>query len=66
MRITVNGESRQVDPPLRLGELVDGQVADRRGVAVAVDGDVVPRAEWDAHELADRAAVEIVGAVQGG
>lgn len=66
MRITVNGTTRELDAPVTLGALVDQQVADRRGVAAAVDGEVVPRADWDDRTLADGAAVEIVGAVQGG
>jgi sulfur carrier protein len=35
-------------------------------VAVAVDGEVVPRGEWDAVELREGQRVEIVQAVQGG
>lgn len=66
MRITVNGRPRELDGPRTVGALVDREVADRRGVAVAVDGEVVPRAEWDERELGDGVAVEIVGAVQGG
>ena len=37
-----------------------------RGVAVAVDAEVVPRGEWPRHRLADGAQVEVVTAVQGG
>jgi sulfur carrier protein len=37
-----------------------------RGVAVAVDGEVVRRAEWERTELRERQVVEIVRAVQGG
>ncbi len=36
------------------------------GVAVAVDGAVVPRSRWSATTLGDGQAVEIVTAVQGG
>lgn len=66
MKLTVNGQPRELDGPRTVGGLVDGEVADRRGVAVAVDGEVVPRAQWDERELVDGSAVEIVGAVQGG
>jgi sulfur carrier protein len=66
MRIEVNGRSREVDDGLRLGALVDGEVEARRGVAVAVDGEVVPRARWDDTVLAPDTRVEIVAAVQGG
>jgi sulfur carrier protein len=38
----------------------------RPGLAVALDGRVVPRGEWAERRLHDGATIEIVGAVQGG
>lgn len=66
MRIELNGAPRTIEPTTTLGSLVDGEVAARRGVAVAVDGEVVPRDRWDTTHLHDDACVEIVAAVQGG
>jgi sulfur carrier protein len=66
MTIHVNGEPTDLDPSTMLGPVVDARVADRRGVAVAVDGEVVPRNAWDTTPLHDGARIEIVGAVQGG
>ena len=40
--------------------------ADGRGVAVAVDAEVVPRGQWPAHALSDGSRIEVVRAVQGG
>jgi sulfur carrier protein len=37
-----------------------------RGVAVAVDAEVVPRGQWAATELHDGARVEVLRAIQGG
>ena len=37
-----------------------------RGVAVAVDAEVVPRTQWETHELNDGARVEVLRAIQGG
>jgi sulfur carrier protein len=37
-----------------------------RGVAVAVDAEVVPRGEWAQTELHEGARVEILRAIQGG
>ena len=37
-----------------------------RGVAVAVDGEVVPRAEWDSFTLGEHARIEVLTAMQGG
>ena len=64
--IHVNGEPANVVPGTTVAELVRAMEAPDRGVAVAVDGEVVPRATWDATPVADEARVEIVMAVQGG
>ena len=39
--------------------------SDARGVAVAVDGAVVPRPEWASFELHEGAHVEVLTAMQG-
>ena len=39
---------------------------DARGVAVAVDGEVVPRASWASFQIPDGARVEVLTAMQGG
>jgi sulfur carrier protein len=64
--IVLNGARR--DGPQRLGVLLDelGLGRDARGVAVAVDGEVVPRSEWGERTLADGSRVEVVDAIQGG
>ena len=43
-----------------------GLSLDARGVAVAVDGEVVPRAVWETFALAADARVEVLTAMQGG
>jgi sulfur carrier protein len=40
--------------------------ADGRGVAVAVDGEVVPHTQWASTNLRDGQSVEVLHAVQGG
>jgi sulfur carrier protein len=37
-----------------------------RGVAVAVDAEVVPRTQWQTHELNEGARIEVPRAIQGG
>jgi sulfur carrier protein len=39
---------------------------DARGIAVAVDGEVVPRAQWESVPLPEHARVEVLTAMQGG
>jgi sulfur carrier protein len=45
---------------------VAGANSGRRGVAVAVDGEVVPRSGWEGTNLRDGQKVEVVEAIQGG
>jgi sulfur carrier protein len=66
--IVVNGE----DSDMRAGETVAAALARvgldvrARGVAVAVDGEVVPRAAWETFALDGDARVEVLSAMQGG
>jgi len=43
-----------------------GVETEARGVAVALDGEVVPRSEWTATRLAEGRRVEVLAAIQGG
>jgi sulfur carrier protein len=66
--IRLNGEASDV----AAGETVASVLArldlalDARGVAVAVDGEVVPRARWQSFALGEDARVEVLTAMQGG
>ncbi|MFL5780136.1 MAG: sulfur carrier protein ThiS [Thermoleophilaceae bacterium] len=68
MNVTVNGEPRELGESARVADAVAaaGAEAAGRGLAVAVDGEVVPRGEWDGFELRDGQRVEVLRAVQGG
>jgi sulfur carrier protein len=64
--IIINGEPSDLRPGATLTDLIAHLGAPDRGVAVAVDAEVVPRGEWAAFVLADGARVEVLTAVQGG
>jgi sulfur carrier protein len=66
MEVRVNGTLRQIDDDLTVAELLELVDAPTTGVAVAVDGSVVPRAAWPTTSVHDGAVVEILTAVQGG
>ena len=68
MRIELNGEARELAAGATLADAVRASGADEgaRGLAVALDGEVVPRAEWDSTQLAEGAGVEVLAAIQGG
>ena len=66
--VLINGEPRELplDATVATAVREAGVEQDGRGVAVAVDGEVVPRGEWPATELREGQQVEVVRAVQGG
>jgi sulfur carrier protein len=68
MIVTVNGEQRELESGATVASVVaQFDVApDARGVAVALDGEVVTRSRWSQTAVADGALVEIVSAIGGG
>ena len=68
MKIVLNGASRELDDGASLTAMLvsAGLPPDRKGVAVAVNGEVIPRATWPATMLREGDRVELVSATQGG
>jgi sulfur carrier protein len=68
VNVTLNGERRTLTEGATVREAVaaSGAPAEARGVAVALDGEVVPRGRWNDVPLQEGARVEVVQAVQGG
>ena len=67
MRVELNGRPVELAEGASVADAVDaleGETA--RGVAVAVDGEVVPRGAWEATTLREGQQVEVLHAVQGG
>ena len=68
MRGLLNGETADLAEGATVQAAVDSLElpASGRGLAVAVDAEVVPRTEWNQHELQEGARVEVLRAIQGG
>ena len=66
MVVWINGEARELADGARVLDALGALGLPRTGVAVAVDGEVVPKARWAGTALADGARVEVLTAVQGG
>jgi sulfur carrier protein len=68
--VVINGQDRELPAGATVREaveLVAGDTApDGRGLAVAIDGEVVPRGRWEQATLQPGARVEILAAIQGG
>ena len=66
MKVLVNGESNEVGDDITVLALLAGLGLEGKRVAVAVNRDVVIRAEHGRRVLQDGDRIEIVQAVQGG
>ena len=64
--IRVNGADRALHEGATLADAVSALTRAPGGIAVALDGAVVPRSQWPATALREGAQVEVVTAVQGG
>lgn len=66
--VLLNGEPRDLPAGATVEQAVTaaGASADGRGVAVALDGEVVPRGAWSSTALSEGQQIEVLRAVQGG
>jgi len=63
--ILVNGEPHG-EVAMTVAALLNEMSIDQRGIAVAIDGEIVHRSEWTEVVVRDGARVEIVTAAAGG
>ena len=68
MKVVLNGSEAVFAAGATVRQAVEALdlPAEGRGVAVAVNAEVVPRTQWGTHELTDGARVEVLRAIQGG
>lgn len=64
--ITLNGAVHAVSPGATVAALVAALGRGPKGVAVAVNDEVVPRSQWAGTELRTGDRVEVLQAAQGG
>ena len=69
MTVTVNGSTMELGDRSTVADAVAAAGKDpdcARGVAVAINGEVVPRTEWPQTTLSEGDKVEVLTAVAGG
>jgi sulfur carrier protein len=68
MRVVINGGQRELEAGATVATVVRllSTAPDGRGMAVALQGEVIPRSAWQSTELAEGDQLEILVAVQGG
>ena len=66
MKVTLNGEPMELRDGSTVAALLADLGAPARGIAVAVDAQVVPKSQWETTPLVEGARVEVLTAAQGG
>jgi sulfur carrier protein len=68
MDFKLNGENRTMKSKINVIELLENELKKTEfgGIAVAMNGTIVPRSKWESTEINDNDDIEIVHAVQGG
>ena len=67
MNIRVNDQPRSVSNDTALAELASALgLGERKGVAIAINDEVVPRAAWAGRRLVEGDCVLVIQATQGG
>ena len=68
MNVTVNGEPRELGAGATVATVVEmlDVGSSGRGVAVALDGEVVSRGRWADTRLSEGSMVEVLAAIGGG
>ncbi len=66
MKIRINGESREVRDSASVAALLSELGLARRGIAVELNGEIVPRTNYEATTLRENDTLEIVRMVGGG
>lgn len=64
--ITVNGEDHLLTEDMTMRRLLEFLGLPEKGIAVAVDGAVLPKSRWDTTDVQKGWTIDILTAVQGG
>ena len=67
MLVTVNNDTHTINDNATLVELIGHlSLSETKGIAVAINDTVVPKARWEKEELSDNDKITIIKATQGG
>ncbi len=66
MKIELNGNLLEIDQRTTVGALLDERGIERRMVAVELNGEIIPRYDFDETEISDGDHLELLQMVGGG
>ncbi len=66
MKVIINGQPHQVDNGVSVSELLVQLNAGTKGVAVAIQGHIVPRSQWETYIISEGEDITLIRATCGG
>ncbi|WP_222707246.1 sulfur carrier protein ThiS [Pontibacter qinzhouensis] len=67
MKIFINNQPEELQLPQTVSVVLDLlQLPHTRGIAIAVNNQIVPKIQWDAHQLQENDKLTVIKATQGG
>ena len=66
MTVLINGDSSDVRAGTTVAGVVDLVARSPKGIAVALNGEIIPKSSWEQTRVSDGDEVEVLGAAQGG
>jgi len=67
MEITFNNTVHQIEAKASVAHVLNSLIGEmQKGIAVAVNETVIPKAQWDSYELSNNDTVLVIKASQGG
>ncbi len=66
MQLQINGETHQLNESLSVEALLEKLGYEPKSIAVAINGEFVPRHQYTTYLLQDQEALEVVAPMQGG
>lgn len=66
MQLVINGETREFEEIGTVQQLLEKMGYEPKSIAIAIDGQFVPRHQYATFQLEDRQALDVVAPMQGG
>ena len=66
IKIRINGTTKQISPNISITDLLNELALPKEGIAVAVNGEVIPRDQHGLILINEEDQIEVIRAVEGG
>ncbi len=67
MKIYVNNKLQEIPDQAKITDTLDIlKISSLKGIAIAVNNSVIPKTEWETHELLNNDKITLIQATQGG